>query len=285
MCDYDRFDSVSAYELQTIVSDGEMTTRNIDLLLYCHSDGRNKVETEIHIKHEQKILEILSKFSPDELKRLFNDPRVKYPYREYLNGKTGTMSALLIDSKFMTYDYLLKKDIKINYDADLYILVGKLFLSNVDSDNYGIPREEFDAFLNIINHIRQINPLHNLFNPEWWSSFQDNLDSLISRFGDKEWWNRDVKNIYNRMFSQLQIKPWDDQTLFTEWESTPKFNVYSDLKYTPQNFLAIKSIFINSSNSNSNSNSNFNSNLMMGGYKQKYLKYKQKYIELKQSLL
>ena len=91
------------------------------------------------------------------------------------------------------------------------------------------------------------------------------------------------------MFSQLQIKPWDDQTLFTEWESTPKFNVYSDLKYTPQNFLAIKSIFINSYNSNSNSNSNsnfnFNSNLMMGGYKQKYLKYKQKYIELKQSLL
>jgi len=285
MCDYNKFYSVSAYELQTIVSDGEMTTRNIDLLLYCHSDGRNKVETEIHIKHEQKILEILSKFSPDELKRLFNDPRVKYQYREYLNGKTGTMSALLIDSKFMTYDYLLKKDIKINYDADLYILVGKLFLSNVDSDNYGMPREEFDAFLNIINHIRQINPLHNLFNPEWWSIFQDNLDSLISRFGDKEWWNRDVKNIYNRMFSQLQIKPWDDQTLFTEWESTPKFNVYSDLKYTPQNFLAIKSIFINSSNSNSNSNSNFNSNLMMGGYKQKYLKYKQKYIELKQSLL
>ena len=275
MCDYEKFNSMSASELQAIVRDGEMTTRNIDLLLYCNSDGIgiNSVETGNHIRHEQEILKILSKFSPKELKQIFNDERVKYPYREYLNARTGTMSALLVDSKFITYNHLLKKGIKINAEADLLILAGKLFSSNVDLDNYGIPREEFDAFLNIINHIRQIKPQHNVFNPEWWSSFQGNLDSLISRFGNKDWW-ASVQNRYQIMFTHIQNKPWKDETLFEEWESTPIFNAYKDLIYTTENFDNIQNIFLG--------NTDYNS--MMGGYKQKYLKYKQKYLELKQSL-
>jgi hypothetical protein len=277
MCDYDRFNRMTVGELSMIVKNtDEMTTRNIDNLLYCNSDGINYVETENHILHEHKIIEILSKFSRVELKRLFNDPKVKYQYRYYLNGITGSMSALLVDSKFITYNYLLEKGIEINYDADLYSLVGKLFSSNVESDNYGMPREEFDAFINIIHSLKEKNPGHNIFNPDWWSSFQLELDELISRFGEKDWWiQQDINNKYNRMFSYLQSKPWGDVKLFEDWESTPVFNAYKDLKYTPENFLAIKSIFINSSNYNK----------LMGGYKQKYLKYKQKYIKLKQSLL
>jgi len=283
MCDYEKFNRMNVDELALIIKDtGGMTTRNIDLLLYCNSDGINNVETEHHILHEQKILEILTKFRPDDLKRLFNDPRVTYPYREYLNGVTGSMSALLVDSKFITFNYLLKIGLEINYNADLYILVGKLFLSNVNYDNYGMPVEEFKAYKNIIKNLRKKARMHDLFNPDWWDTFQSNLNGLISSLGHNDWWISNVQNMYHKMFTYLEIKPWRDNTLIEGWESTPVYNDYKDLQHTPQNFFAIKKIFIPS---NSNHSNYSNSNKMMGGYIQKYLKYKQKYIELKQSLL
>lgn len=274
MCDYEKFNLMTFDDLYRIINpDSEMTTRGIDTLLYCLHEKwtYGKIfSTEEHIKNEKSIIDILQKFNDIKLKRLFNDSRVRYPYRTgYLDGETGTMSALLVDSKFMLYNYLLQRGVEINLHTDLYIIFGRLISSNIDNSNINIPEDELKAIYDIINHIKSINPSHQLFNSNWWNDLQDKFISFIDINSSKSWWGE-----WNYEYSNLlgQIGFSEDRSLLEGWESSPEFNT-QHLNYTPQNFNLIKSLFINDEYQ------------MMGGYKEKYLKYKQKYLKLKKLFL
>lgn len=287
MCDYAKFNRMTVEELLQLngVQSAEMTTRNIDLLIYClYRSDKNIYDDAEHVTHEQEIIRILEKFNNEQLKQIFNDPRVTYPYRKFLNGITGTMSAILTNSQFILYDYLLERGVDINIENDAYILFYIFLHFNIDIDiDIDIPQQEKLSIENIIRKYKITQPEHPVFTFKFWDKLNYEATYYIDRFSSTDWWNEYHYNINEIILSTEFRKMIPNYEDFGPWESTPEFNKYN-VKYNQLN--EIKKYFINS-NSNRNSNSNMyggTESILNGGYKAKYLKYKQKYLNLKNNI-
>jgi len=150
------------------------SVRNIDVIIHSsESTSGTDPSGKKHMSHQENIVEIIRGCE----KEIFNDPDVSYPGREYLNGKTGTMSNILLSGFFILYAYLLdsKFDIEINAEADFKILFNHINLFRINRSNQVVmPKKEFDAFKKIFKMLQKKNK-SDLFNVEW-------FDNLISFF-------------------------------------------------------------------------------------------------------
>ena len=150
------------------------SVRNIDKIIHSSESTPNKDPTgKIHIEHQENIIKIIKGCE----KQIFNDPDVSYPGREYFNGKTGTMSNILVSGFFILYDYLLddKFDIEINAEADFKILFNHIQSFKLNQSNEVVmPKKEFDAFKRIFKMLRKKNK-SDIFKVAW-------FDQLISLF-------------------------------------------------------------------------------------------------------
>ena len=150
------------------------SVRNIDLIIHSSESSPNNDPTgKIHIMHQENIIEIIKGCE----KEIFNDPNVSYPGRIYFNGKTGTMSNILVSGFFILYDYLMddKFDIEINAEADFKILFNHIKSFKLNQSNEVVmPKKEFDAFKRIFKMLQKKNK-NNLFKVDW-------FDNLINFF-------------------------------------------------------------------------------------------------------
>jgi hypothetical protein len=115
-----------------------------------------------HRAHEKRLERI---FAGCE-EAVFNDPNVKYPNRWYLNGKTGTMSQLLLNGYFQYYNILRKKGLEVNLQTDINILA-TLFLESINVKL--LNGAEWAAILDILNAAKEMN--HPLTTEAWWNAY------------------------------------------------------------------------------------------------------------------
>jgi hypothetical protein len=115
-----------------------------------------------HRAHEKRLERIFAKCE----EAVFNDPTVKYPGRWYLNGKTGTMSQLLLNGYFVYYNTLRKRGLEVNLQADVNILA-TLFIESINIKL--LNAQEWVAILDILNAAKEEN--HPLTTEAWWNAY------------------------------------------------------------------------------------------------------------------
>ena len=166
-------------EFLRIVDGNEtFTTRVADTLLHDHRRmGETAAAKLLH--HKAKQREILDLFAGCE-KQIFNDPEVKYTFRNHFNGKTGTMSNILTSGYFVLYDRLLNGPYGIEVNAlDDLVTVFHLASSLTVRDNaFVMDSDEFEAMKRIILRLQSMLPENTLFTEQWFRTYTEFLRAI-----------------------------------------------------------------------------------------------------------
>ncbi len=234
---------------ERVYCDG-LRTYNIDMLV--HQLYWEKVnDIRIHKMHQYDIIRMLKKLNNDEINRLLMLER-NYEFRTYLNGKQALMSAILVNSQFILYNYLLTRindNNNINIKIDSLIIFFKLL--NIDSNS--IPHEELESIKSILIKFKKnfINSdIFIIFNSKWWNKFINKYEDCLSVAKTKEWFSYPInfnKIIYNYGMDFFEDYLKDTRANYYEffnWEYCPKFNSYTN-NVDMQFMYFIKNFFIN----------------------------------------
>lgn len=206
-----------------------MRTYNIDMLVHQLYWEKKDIEY-FHISHQYKIISILRKLNDADINRLLMLER-HYDYRSYLNGNQALMSAILVNSQFILYNYLLTRTIKtINIKIDSLILFFKLL--NIDFNS--IPQKELESIKSILKKLKTNFIDFEIFNVTWWKKFINKYDNCLSIAMSKQWFSNPImfnKIIYNYGMDFFEDYLKDTSSNFHEfgnWEYCPKFNSYTN---------------------------------------------------------
>ncbi len=205
-----------------------LRTYNIDMLI--HELYWNKKDTDkYHISHQYKIINILRKLSIEDINKLLILER-HYDFRSYLNGNKALMSAILVNSQFSLYDYLINKTNNINVKIDTMIIFFKL----INLDFNSIPRRELESIRSILKKLKYKFSDANMFNNKWWNTFTNKYEDCLSIARTKEWFTLPIN--FNKIIYNYGINFYEDYLKdtganfheFANWEYCPSFNKYNN---------------------------------------------------------
>lgn len=273
--------------------------RNIDTLIHrIYIDNETKdlqeehynFDINNHVVYDEELKNMMSSYSTEELKKIFNDPSVYYNAgRFYLNGKTGTMSSILLNSQFILYEYLLSQNVEINPYQDIIIILDRILalkpLEQIDKKERKNIEKEIKALSNILRLIYikygiRINIINyegrhmsiDVKNDFIWTNICEYIKDQSDKFKKQNIDNPMVKKILDDKGGKLYEQIDDLYNSYGVWEYTPKFikRDNSNICEKSSNLSQIKLLdeFIKE-------------NKIYIDYKQKYLKYKQKYLSIK----
>ena len=117
---------------------------------------------------------------------LFNDPTVKYDFREHFNGLTGTMSNILTGNFYYLYNYLISNTpVEVNVRADLLTL----FYAFILMKDQVIPAEDEGEIRHILKVLLERSS-DGLFSNDWWEAVPARISSIISETpkGSRQMW-------------------------------------------------------------------------------------------------
>ena len=287
--------------------------RNLDSILHKkyidegnNNDKHYNFDTIKHITYDRDLVIFAQQYNQEELLRLFNDPTVYYNAgRFYLNGATGTMSAILLNSQFMLYNYLLSQNVKINPYQDIVLLLHRIISMKTDEEIEKKIEPELQHLLEqertaLVNILRQINSIYKVKfgfvtkdNKKIFSIFAENIYTdiieYLKEFAEKyKIENLDhfmIQNIIRDNNNKLYQNDYDLCMMYGPWEYMPTFikrmddNICNLLRnqqnlYTLESFINKYAIYINRP---------FELNNFIK-FQKKYLKYKHKYNNLKNLL-
>ena len=300
---YNKLKGIDLFKTKIHIKELGFETTNFDMLvnlLYHENPQEGHIYgIEAHMAHEDEIKKILTKFKKEDIIEYFNsDSDRKYPYgKYYLEGKTGMMSSLLVNSQYILYNYLLSLGVIANIHDDCLIIFIKLINTNMTL----IPQKELDAINNIFKKYRELRLDISIID-----AFTSMYSDLSINFFKKDWYIERYGNKYNIdvIISNSNLKDFigdyinRDHTIYKQkdpehifgvnWEYAPAFSNYHN-NVTPKFIELIKDGLLNSNLSQQNfffllnSNSNNSNNLNSEKVYLKYLKYKSKYILLKKN--
>lgn len=173
--------------LELVEGDDTFTTRRFDLILHAHPSFLDFTEDERIHYHKRKQEDIRMLAEDNEL-ALFNDSRVKYPFRKHFNGAPGTMSNILTSGYFTLYARLLEGNfgIQVNVLDDMKTIFALASSFPVKNNVFAIDEEELDSIRRILN--RQWKLLRTTNAPEtgvilpftqmWFASYEQFLRSI-----------------------------------------------------------------------------------------------------------
>ena len=193
-----------------------LTIRPLDILIHQLHENPS---VEENVEHQLKLIEYFNKISTRNVKLFLNDPNYFYNYRSHLNGKTGTMSAILTSGFYILYLNLLKKyEISINPLIDLRIIfVSLLHIKYSKSKNRLImPSYEFNILKEIIKILQDeyiVND-NKPFKIEW-------FDDLINKIIDT------LNFINNNNNKNKKLSFWHNNPNSHQW--SPQFTEYINL--------------------------------------------------------
>jgi hypothetical protein len=232
MVNYQYYNSLSIHDLFRRFPGNGLLTTNFEMLVHgLYWDALehriSEYTNDIHIMHEYNIIEILNKFSNDDLKLISDPNRQYFTYRKYLAGETGLMSSLIINAQYILYEYLLSKGCSINIKVDTFLIFMKL----ISTDFNSIPIEELSAIHNIIDHYKYNYQDADLLNFEWWSNFMLKYNNILKIASTKIWFTTPIlfiKMITNYGSYYLNEYLDDDWLNYGNWEYNPPFSNYSN---------------------------------------------------------
>ena len=142
------------YLLEMQNDNKDFTTRGIDQ--YIHMG--NPYSSENIYRHLQHQMDILRLVGREHLEfDIFNDDRVRYPFRPQLSGTTGTMSNVLTSYFFTLYNAMLQvpgMEVNATYDLEQCHYLACLFDFDSESGAVILPKTEFDSFCSIVHTLR-----------------------------------------------------------------------------------------------------------------------------------
>jgi hypothetical protein len=132
----------------------DFTTRGIDEYIHKGNqyDGGNVYR---HLQHQMDIIRLIGREHLEMA--VFNDDRVRYPFRPQLSGTTGTMSNVLTSYFFTLYNAMLQipgMEVNATYDLQQCHYLACLFDFDSESGAVILPKTEFDSFCSIIHTLR-----------------------------------------------------------------------------------------------------------------------------------
>jgi hypothetical protein len=218
---------------ERVYCDG-MRTYNIDMLV--HQLYWDKIgDVDNHISHQYKIISILKKLNNDDINRLLILKR-HYDFRSYLNGNKALMSAILVNSQFILYDYLLSRininDLRSNINIKIDSMI--IFFKLINIDYKSIPKKELESIKSILKRLKTDLIDMKIFDSKWWKTFLNKYKDCLSIAMTKEWFSTPImfdKIIYNYGMDIFEDYLKDTGANFHEfvnWEYCPKFNSYTN---------------------------------------------------------
>ncbi len=218
---------------ERVYCDG-MRTYNIDMFIHqLYWEEVNEIR--LHKIHQYDIIRMLKKLNDEEINRLLMLER-HYDFRTYLNGTQALMSAILVNSQFILYNYLLNRTKNINIKIDTLIIFFKLININFDS----IPKQEIESIKSILKTLKTNFSKFDIFTNKWWSKFINKYDDCLSIARTKDWFSYPIN--FNKMIHNYGMDFFEDYLKdtganyneFCNWEYCPEFNSYTnnvDMKF------------------------------------------------------
>jgi hypothetical protein len=288
------------YLLTSINEADFLKVRNIDTIIHkIYIDNEQKdvdryehynFDINNHVKYDEKLKQMMTLYSREELKMIFNDPTVYYNAgRFYLNGKTGTMSSILLNSHFILYEYLLSENVEINPYQDILIILDRILTLK--------PQEQFndEERRNITKELKSLCNILKLINKKYgvqikiinyegyhisidiknnfiWTNICEYIKEQSEIFKKQNLDHPMIKKILSDRGGKLYENDQDLYNSYGVWEYNPRFfesnspNI-CELSYK-QSILELLNKFIRD-------------NKIYDDYRQKYIKYKQKYLSIK----
>ena len=282
--------------------------RNLDSIIHKkyieqgnNNDKHYNFDIIEHILYDEYLVRFAQQYNRIELRQLFNDPSVYYNAgRFYLNGKTGTMSAILVNCQFMLYNYLLSHDVEIDPNQDIILILHRILSMKTNEEvselEYVNIQKEKKAIVNILKQIEQKYGVKFGF-------VTKNKQFIFSIFANKQIYTDIIGYLEesSKIFIQNNIthdflqRIINDQpylltphslcTMYMPWEYMPIFikrfndNICELLRN--QQLLYLLNKFITENDIYRNRPFNINEFI---NFQKKYLKYKQKYIALKNQI-
>ncbi len=212
---------------ERVYCDG-LQTYNIDMLIHQIYWDKKDID-KYHISHQFKIINILKKLSDEEINTLLMLKR-DYDFRNYLNGKQALMSAILVNSQFILYNYLLKRTNNINIKADTLIVFFKL----INLDFNSIPKIELESIKSLLKKLKSKFSDANMFNNKWWATFINKYEDCLSIARSKSWFTLPIN--FNKIIYNYGMDFYEDYLKdtgynfyeFGNWEYCPSFNSYTN---------------------------------------------------------
>lgn len=285
--------------------------RNLDSIIHKkyieqgnNNDKHYNFDIIEHILYDEYLVKFAQQYNPIELQQLFNDPSVYYNAgRFYLNGKTGTMSAILVNCQFMLYNYLLSQDVEIDPNQDIILILYRILSMKTNREvselEYLNIQKEKEAIVNILKQIDQKYKvkfgfvtkneqlIFSIFANEYiYTNIVEYLEKSSELFIENNITHDFLQHIINDqpyLLTQHSLC-----TMYMPWEYMPNFikrinNNICEL-LTNRQLLYLLDKFITENNIYENRPFNINKFInvqQFQQFKKKYLKYKQKYIALK----
>ena len=178
-------------------SDTKKYTRCIDYHIHVRDSVGYQNESSF-INREKRLINLVKGREIE----IFNDPNVVYPYREYFNGVTGTMSNILTGGFFhLYYHVLMIKGIQINICTDISTMLEHIQNLNYVNGKFIISKQNLIVVKKIIDELMlrkktSADPALKVFlTDSWWDNYIDVYrkmhQSLISN-PSKEYYQKGV---------------------------------------------------------------------------------------------